>query len=292
VSSILRHGGLSFRIERLDGRMRFWDMINFVAGGTVQFIKRLETDVTRFRQYCINHQGETPLSEKDMQRLLVAIKAARAVFDKFNDANITDCIIKIEMNIDKNTNNVFMYGLLYSLSDAVNTKFKSLFFYLYPKHKSDVLDKFPIEWEAVRDSFPDTIIDILDGVDCWAMDKNTASVFHMMRVLEYGLQWLSSEVKLEFTTQTWHTIIDQIEKRIGELQNSLPKGLARNERLQFLSESAKEFRYFKDGWRNYVSHKRITYDEYQARSVLEHVKAFMTTLSRQVRSPVSEEQSS
>lgn len=60
---------------------------------------------------------------------------------------------------------------------------------------------------------------------------------------------------------------------------TLPSGQARNDRLQFLSSAAKEFVFFKDGWRNYVAHNKAIYDEHQARSTLEHVKAFMTTLS-------------
>jgi hypothetical protein len=59
-------------------------------------------------------------------------------------------------------------------------------------------------------------------------------------------------------------------------RENLPKGPARNERLQFLSEAAIEMRYFKDGWRNYVSHGRGAYDEHNARGIIEHVRAFMT----------------
>ena len=49
--------------------------------------------------------------------------------------------------------------------------------------------------------------------------------------------------------------------------------------MQFLSEAAKEFYWFKDGRRNYVSHNRAAYDEHQANGALEHVKAFMNLLS-------------
>ena len=60
---------------------------------------------------------------------------------------------------------------------------------------------------------------------------------------------------------------------------ALPSGVKKSKRLQFLSEAAKEFVFFKDGWRNYVSQDLASYDEYQARSVLEHVRAFMIVLS-------------
>ncbi|HVE20336.1 MAG TPA: hypothetical protein VNC39_00005, partial [Acidocella sp.] len=104
----------------------------------------------------------------------------------------------------------------------------------------------------------------MSATDCYAMGHNTASVFHCMRVLEHGLSSLASELGLSFDLQQWHNIIDQIESKIVEQRKKLPRGIERNEKLQFLSEAAKEFFYFKDGWRNYVSHNRGRYDDHQA----------------------------
>jgi hypothetical protein len=103
-----------------------------------------------------------------------------------------------------------------------------------------------------------------------------------MRILEYGLAALADDVGCTVAVGTWQNIIDQIESAIKPLGKTLPRGQEKNERLQFLSEAAKEMVYFKDGWRNYVSHNRATYDEHQARSVMEHVRAFMTALSRRL----------
>ncbi len=82
-----------------------------------------------------------------------------------------------------------------------------------------------------------------------------------------------------YTIQNWQKIIEQIDAAIRQSQKTLPKGETRNERLQFLSEVAKEFTHFKDGWRNYVSHNKGTYNDAQARSVMEHVRQFMTSLA-------------
>jgi hypothetical protein len=100
-----------------------------------------------------------------------------------------------------------------------------------------------------------------------------------MRVLGHGLRALAADVGKGFDVQNWQNVIDQIESEIRSLGKTLPAGLAKSERLQFLSEAAKELSYFKDGWRNHVSHNRAIYDEHQARNVLEHVRSFMTVLS-------------
>ena len=62
-----------------------------------------------------------------------------------------------------------------------------------------------------------------------------------MRILEHGLGALARSVKLNFDIQQWHTIIEQIEAKIAELRKTLPRGSDRSERMQFLSEAAKEF---------------------------------------------------
>jgi hypothetical protein len=62
----------------------------------------------------------------------------------------------------------------------------------------------------------------------------------------------------------------------------LPKKGEKDRKLQFLSEAAKEFAYFKDGWRNFVSHGHEKYDDAKALSVLEHTRAFMNHLASQL----------
>jgi hypothetical protein len=104
----------------------------------------------------------------------------------------------------------------------------------------------------------------------------------MMRVLEHGLHALANELGKSFDVQNWKNILDEIEAEIRTQERTLPRGTSKNERLRFLSNAAKEFVYFKNGWRNYVSHGRDPYDEHQARSVMEHVREFMTVLSSQL----------
>lgn len=133
----------------------------------------------------------------------------------------------------------------------------------------------------VLNAFPSSEEDIIEAGNCYAFDRSTACVFHAMRVLEYGLGALAKDVGLTFDIQNWHTIIEQIESEI-KAQGKAKKSTVKDERLQFLSEAAKEFTYFKDGWRNHVTHKKRSYDTSQAYSVLTHVRLFMMHLSTQL----------
>jgi len=141
----------------------------------------------------------------------------------------------------------------------------------------------PERWlgDECESKFPDIIKDAHDGLRCYVVDQWTASVFHCMRVLEHGLRWLCREVNIDnpdMDLENWKNIIDQIEKKIRQME-SLPKGREKTENLQFYSEAAAQFRYFKDAWRNHVAHARINYDAKDAYRVLTHVADFMRQLS-------------
>ena len=162
--------------------------------------------------------------------------------------------------------------------DAIDIELKEYLYYQYPKDKGHMLLDWEANWKAAIGAFS-IRHDVFSAVDCYALQHNTAAVFHCMRILEHGLTALAQDVGLVFDIQQWNTIIEQIESKVAELRKSLPRGSKKNERMQFLSEASKEFFYFKDGWRNYVSHNRGRYDEHQAAGVLEHTRSFMNHLS-------------
>lgn len=177
------------------------------------------------------------------------------------------------------------------LREAIEAGLKNQLLYRYGDEQAATVMRWKEDWGAITTKFPSTAVDILAAVDCWALGYGSASVFHSMRVLEYGIAALARDVGREIGTQNWQNIIDQIESEIRNLGRTLPSGLEKSERLQFLSEAAKEIVYFKDGWRNYVSHNRAAYDVHQARSVLEHVRSFMTVLSRRLGESAADGQS-
>jgi hypothetical protein len=152
-------------------------------------------------------------------------------------------------------------------------------FYLYPEVKGQLYVKFEADWRAVIEGFPRTTQEAKAAVDCYALGHNTASVLYSMRVVEHGLRAFASAVNVTFDVQQWHTVIEEIEAAVRDIGKTWPASTAKSAWLSFYSNAAKEFFYFKDGWRNYVSHGGDPYDEHQAFTVLEHVKGFMGHLS-------------
>ena len=136
--------------------------------------------------------------------------------------------------------------------------------------------------DRARAAFPVACEEILNGARAYALDMDAACVFHCMRALEPVLAVLAADVGETVGVDTWQTVIERVEAAIRDLGRTLPRGDAKAERLKFLAEAAKEFSYFKDGWRNHVSHGRGKYTGYEARQVLTHVCAFVEHLSAQL----------
>jgi hypothetical protein len=88
---------------------------------------------------------------------------------------------------------------------------------------------------------------------------------------------------VSFAVDSWHRVITGIEDGIVALRNP-PPGTALSDtdrkEITFYSEAASQFRYYKDAWRNHVSHAREHYDDRDAETVLTHVRATMQTLAK------------
>lgn len=223
--------------------------------------------------------GNRLLTESKKADLRGWLKVIRCLADDFSMKAVHIRVDGFEERMNKNITVRDLEAETRIMRETIDASLKSQLIYRYPDDKSALLQRWQEDWAAVLRAFPSSRSDVIAGVDCWALGHATASAYHFMRVLEYGLRALAADVGRSFDVQNWQNIIDQIESEIRDLGKTLPAGVGKTERLRFLSEAAKEFSYFKDGWRNHVAHSRVTYDEHQARRVMEHVRAFMTVLS-------------
>jgi hypothetical protein len=130
--------------------------------------------------------------------------------------------------------------------------------------------------------------DIKAAGNCVAAELYTASVFHLMRAVEFGLRALAAHVQVpvspdDLEYKEWQNVIEQIEKAaktIIDSPASSPK--ERAERKEFYNGVIGEFKGFKDAWRNNAMHTRATYREPQALSLFDQVKNFMRRLATRV----------
>lgn len=135
--------------------------------------------------------------------------------------------------------------------------------------------------EQVFDSFPSSTYDLLESSRCFALDRWTASVFHLMRALETGLTALGSIFNVSLARTNWAPAIEEIEKKIRDMHKDpiwkvLPDC---KEQQEFYAQAASHFGVLKDAWRNYTAHAHGKYDEREAADVMTSVRAFLQKLA-------------
>ena len=264
------------------GLVNLMEILQFYAGtfltlmATIDIIKGTIQHVNRFPV------EEKPQALKDnKERLAKTFKTIQRECEELElDGSVR--LIKIllvnmgHINIEELTMGID------TLQDMVISEMNDRSYLRIPQIRIGWFDKEDAFGPKVSKVFSKAIPDIKDAGNCYAIGLHTACVFHLMRVLEHGLGALAKDVGLKFYRQSWGGIIGKIQNKIDneiEALNKMPKDPARTERLTFVSKAAKEFVYFKDGWRNYAMHSLEEYDAPKAESVLNHVKAFMIHLS-------------
>jgi plasmid stabilization system protein ParE len=253
-------------------------MITYQAFGLVQWLALLDQERRIF-----GTAPDTVMDDRDRQRIDGFLTFAGTLVDQLELTGTENRIVRFRQAIRgalvlRGAVALELRTLYEALQDDLNFKY----FYFYPGAKASLLLRLEGDWAKTLAAFPAARADATSAVDCYAIGHNNAAVFSCMMVLERGLESLAADVGLTFDTQQWKTIIDEIEKKIESIRDHGLPGTGKKEkdgRLQFLSEAAKEFFYFKDAWRNYVSHGHAAYDEYQALGVVEHTRAFMNHLS-------------
>jgi hypothetical protein len=140
--------------------------------------------------------------------------------------------------------------------------------------------------ETTRDTFPTARQEMAEAGRSHAVGLYTAAVLHCVRAVEIGLRAMATELRVEFpfplVQADQENVIRGIESKIAAMKDR-KKDADKDADLNFYSEAAMQFRYFKDGWRVRAAHTRATYDESQSNGVIEHAATFLDILSKRLK---------
>jgi hypothetical protein len=154
------------------------------------------------------------------------------------------------------------------ISDELQTR---RFLYIPAEHHN-YYEGAALFGEQVATKFPKINGDIEEAGKCFATGRYTASVFHLMRVMEILVQSFGKKLGVTLTTEkVWQNILDEINKAIRAMPNA-PKS-AKAKQSKYAEVSGHLFT-VKVAWRNPVMHPKATYTAEEAEDVFRSVKAF------------------
>lgn len=170
---------------------------------------------------------------------------------------------------------------------AVRAELETNLFLFVPAHLSKYYE-LELESEVIA-AFPTASKELVAAGNSLAVGLYTACVFHSMRAAEIGVRALAVPLQVSFPDKPlelaeWQNILDQADSKIVAMK-ALPRGTHKDTELNFFSQAAVQFRYFKDAWRVRVAHARETYEEAQALRVFNHTLEFFETLAARLKEP-------
>ena len=141
-----------------------------------------------------------------------------------------------------------------------------------PGSRAELYDQNELFGPNVNAKFPSIQYDMVEAGNCVAMGRGTAGVFHLMRIMEVGVQRFGDKLGVRLVEEkNWQNILDETNKAI----KALPKDPATVE----MSQSAANLYSVKLAWRNEVMHPKDTYTVEEAENLIGQVKLFMSQLA-------------
>ncbi len=164
-------------------------------------------------------------------------------------------------------------GILTHLEQTITWEMEDrLFTYIPPDHASRY-DQKELFGKDVNAKFPTIQFDLVEAGNCYALGRGTAVVFHLMRIMETGVQAFGTKLGVALVDEkNWQNILDEINKQIKTLP---PKELDTVK----MSQAAANLYAVKLAWRNEVMHPKDTYTLEEADNLIRQVKIFMEQLA-------------
>ena len=194
----------------------------------------------------------------------IAIVGKFAALSNTCDLSFMDACKSAAYQLAKNNPDVSTVATcLHALKRAVITVISNESFLLVKADRASFVDDDNLFGDAVTLAFESARQDIKEAGNCFAAECCTATVFHLMRAVEFAMRALARDRDVSFKDKPldekeWGQILSALESRISALRQAArtcwPSGEVRESQIRFYNEVIQELRSFNDAWRKHVSH--------------------------------------
>jgi hypothetical protein len=132
--------------------------------------------------------------------------------------------------------------------------------------------------DEVVSRFPSAIVDMEEAARCYGLNRNTACVMHLQRVMEVGLKTLTLQSGITgLYNPSWDAMLEKLDQELKKDRKTRSSFVSQH--LQQIAEATALLRSAKIAWRNPTMHVENFYDEEKALDVFSAVKGFMRSLA-------------
>lgn len=162
----------------------------------------------------------------------------------------------------------------HTLDKIIGLSLRENLFMFIPLERAPYFGNPLLFGEEVNKQFITCQYDIVEAGNCYAAGRSTAVVFHLMRIMETGVQQFGTKLGITLTGEkNWQLILNEVNKAIKNLPIKDPS-------ITELSEVSANLYAIKLAWRNEVMHPNDTYTLEEADNLIRQVKIFMQNLAK------------
>jgi hypothetical protein len=104
------------------------------------------------------------------------------------------------------------------LQDRIQDEMSLMLVMRIPQEQAELYDKAELFGKNVNARFPTIQFDVVEAGNCYATGRSTAVVFHLMRIMETGVQEFGTKLGVKLVGEkNWQNILDEINKAIRAL---------------------------------------------------------------------------
>src|SRR5260370_20575712 len=174
----------------LDDIMRHYNV--WQLGIIIAYWKEVELSGKLYTETGRGKEPPPPQVVEKSYRLMV--QYSRDVCTRAELASALNRLEKLEIAMRHDVDWQELYNQAKVLLEAIESELPLRRFALVQTEKAKILDDVAKDWAQAWAAFPEAKEDTERAVDCYALEQNTACVFHLMRVAEFGLRAVAKKV--------------------------------------------------------------------------------------------------
>jgi hypothetical protein len=206
----------------------------------------------------------------DANALLILIKSSSTKIGLNTSARCVDYILQLDaggMKVGE------LLELFEQLKRTITWEMQEKLFMFMPPDRARRYDQKELLGKTVNAKFPSVQYDATEAGNCYACGRSTAAVFHLMRIMEVGVQEFGAKLGIPLASEkVWQVILDGIDKAIKKMP---PK----DQLTVTYSQIAANLYSVKLAWRNEVMHPKETYTLEEADNLIRQTMIFMEQLA-------------
>jgi hypothetical protein len=255
----------------------YWDMKRFFAGHFAEIMRELASWIG----LCLLEDKET--SKETAVIMFKHLEVARDHCKRINNQIGLAKLDSIIRNKERALGDAEWLGdQVHELTEMIVDDMKKDVFLQIPRNEASLYDKGAAHLfgDEVYANFRSAIQDIEEAAKCLALDRATACIFHLMRVMEVGLKTLATTLGLPYFPG-WESYLkkidDELRKKYGDKS---PDWLAIE---PFYRDAAAHLSTVKFAWRNPTMHIEKSYKQEEAVEIYGAVRSFMRHLATNLK---------